>query len=74
MTYPTQPVYAPPPVAPPKPARFGALAWTALILGIVGVVGSPVIIFNNLTVIAAVVGLVLMAFEAFGDEPAEVAS
>ena len=66
MTYPTQPVYAPPPVAPRKPARFGALAWTALILGIVGVVGSPIIIFNNLTVIAAVVGLVLGAIALFG--------
>ena len=66
MTYPTQPAYAPPPVAPPKPARFGALAWTALILGIVGVVGSPVIIFNNLTVIAAVVGLVLGVIALFG--------
>lgn len=66
MTYPTQPVYAPPPVAPPKPTRFGALAWTALILGIVGVVGSPIIIFNNLTVIAAVVGLVLGVIALFG--------
>lgn len=66
MTYPTQPVYAPPPVAPQKPARFGALAWTALILGIVGVVGSPLIIFNNLTVIAAFVGLVLGVIALFG--------
>jgi hypothetical protein len=66
MTYPTQPVYAPPPVAPPKPARFGALAWTALILGIVGVVGSPIIIFNNLTAIAAFVGLVLGVIALFG--------
>ncbi|WP_086666500.1 hypothetical protein [Lentzea kentuckyensis] len=66
MTYPTQPVYAPPPVAPPKPVRFGALAWTALILGIVGVVGSPIIIFNNLTAVAAVVGLVLGVIALFG--------
>lgn len=66
MTYPTQPVYAPPPVAPPRPARFGALAWTALILGIVGVVGSPIIIFNNLTAIAAFVGLVLGIIALFG--------
>ncbi|GAB2839696.1 hypothetical protein [Lentzea nigeriaca] len=66
MTYPTQPVYAPPPVAPPKPTRFGALAWTALILGIVGVVGSPIIIFNNLTAIAAFVGLVLGIIALFG--------
>jgi hypothetical protein len=67
MTYPTQPVYAPPPVVPPKPARFGALAWTALILGIVGVVGSPIIILNNLTAIAAVVGLVLGVIALFGN-------
>ncbi|MFC3894234.1 hypothetical protein ACFOWZ_22375 [Lentzea rhizosphaerae] len=66
MTYPTQPAYAPPPIAPQKPARFGALAWTALILGIVGVVGSPVIIFNNLTAIAAFVGLVLGVIALFG--------
>ncbi|GGU64491.1 hypothetical protein [Lentzea flava] len=66
MTYPTQPVYAPPPVAPPKPSRFGALAWSALILGIVGVVGSPVIVFNNLTAIAAFVGLVLGIIALFG--------
>ncbi|MDX8029570.1 hypothetical protein SK803_05075 [Lentzea sp. BCCO 10_0856] len=66
MTYPTQPAYAPPPVAPQKPARFGALAWTALILGIVGVVGSPIIIFNNLTAIAAFVGLVLGIIALFG--------
>lgn len=66
MTYPTQPAYAPPPVAPQKPARFGALAWTAVILGIVGVVGSPIIIFNNLTVIAAFAGLVLGIIAVFG--------
>ena len=66
MTYPTQPVYAQPPVAPQKPAKFGALAWTALILGIVGVVGSPIIIFNNLTAIAAIVGLVLGVIALFG--------
>ena len=66
MTYPTQSVYAPPPVAPPKPTRFGALAWAALILGIVGVVGSPIIFFNNLTAIAAFVGLVLGVIAVFG--------
>ncbi|MET8760453.1 DUF4190 domain-containing protein [Lentzea sp. NPDC004782] len=66
MTLPTQSAYATPPVAPPKPTRFGALAWTALILGIVGVVGSPIIILNNLTAIAAVVGLVLGIIALFG--------
>ncbi len=66
MTYPTQPVYAPPPVAPPKPTRFGALAWAALILGIVGVVSSWVIFFNNLTAIGAFIGIVLGVIALFG--------
>jgi hypothetical protein len=65
MTYPP-PVYAQPPVAPPKPTRFGALAWTAVILGIVGVVGSWVIFLNNLTAIAAFVGIVLGVIALFG--------
>lgn len=66
MTYSTQPVYAPPPVAPQKPTRFGALAWTALILGIVGVVCSWVIFLNNLTAIAAFIGIVLGVIALFG--------
>ncbi|MEV6238839.1 DUF4190 domain-containing protein [Lentzea sp. NPDC051838] len=66
MTYPTQPVYAPPPVAPQKPTRFGALAWAAVILGIVGVVGSWVIFLNNLTAIGAFVGIVLGVIALFG--------
>ncbi|MFS8100044.1 hypothetical protein LFM09_23225 [Lentzea alba] len=66
MTYPQQPVYAPPPVAPQKPTKFGALAWTAVILGIVGVVCSWVIFFNNLTAIAAFVGVVLGVIALFG--------
>ncbi|MET9629813.1 hypothetical protein ABZX92_20355 [Lentzea sp. NPDC006480] len=66
MTYPTQPVYTPPPVAPQKPTRFGALAWAAVILGIVGVVCSWVIFLNNLTAIAAFVGLVLGVIGLFG--------
>ncbi len=49
-----------------KPGRFGALAWTALILGIVGVVGSPIIFLNNLTAVAAVVGVVLGVIALFG--------
>ncbi|QFZ23358.1 hypothetical protein [Saccharothrix syringae] len=57
--------YSPVP-KPPKPSRFGALAWTALILGIVGVVGSPIIILNNLTAVAAGVGLVLGVIALFG--------
>jgi hypothetical protein len=66
MTYSPQPVYAPPPVAPQKPTRFGALAWTAVILGIVGVVSSWVIFFNNLTAVAAFVGIVLGVIALFG--------
>ncbi|MEU0879683.1 DUF4190 domain-containing protein [Lentzea sp. NPDC005914] len=66
MTYPTQPAYAPPPVAPQKPTRFGALAWAALILGIVGVVSSWVIFFNNLTAIGAFIGIVLGVIALFG--------
>ncbi|SFR23780.1 hypothetical protein SAMN04488564_107144 [Lentzea waywayandensis] len=65
MTYPT-PIYTPPPAAPQRPTRFGALAWTAVILGIVGVVGSWVIFLNNLTAIAAFVGIVLGVIALFG--------
>lgn len=50
----------------PKPAKFAALAWTALILGIVGAVGSPVIFLNNVTAIAAGVGFVLGVIALFG--------
>lgn len=66
MTYPPQPVHTVPPPAPPKPVKFGALAWSAVILGIVGVVGSPIIFFNNLTGIVAFVGLVLGIIALFG--------
>ncbi|CCH34993.1 hypothetical protein ABZ816_20750 [Actinosynnema sp. NPDC047251] len=66
MTYP-QSAQAYPPAAPqPKPTKFGALAWTALILGIVGVVGSPIIILNNLTIVVAFVGAVLGVIALFG--------
>ncbi len=66
MTFPTQYVDTPPPVAPRKPTRFGALAWTAVILGIVGVVCSWVIFLNNLTAIAAFIGVVLGVIALFG--------
>lgn len=49
-----------------KPRKFAGLAWSALILGIVGVVGSPIILFNNLTAIAAMVGVVLGVIALFG--------
>lgn len=50
---------------PPR-TRFGALAWSAVILGIVGIVGSPVPILNNLTAIVAGVGLILGVIALFG--------
>ncbi|MDQ7802622.1 hypothetical protein Q5425_02690 [Amycolatopsis sp. A133] len=68
--------YSPPPAGFPyatpaparKPAKFAALAWTALILGIVGVVGSPVIFLNNLTAVVAAVGFVLGGIALFGSK------
>lgn len=53
---------------PPQQAghKFGALAWTALILGIVGIVGSPIIFLNNLTALGAAVGIVLGIIALFG--------
>jgi len=66
MTFPTQQVHTPPPAESRKPARFGALAWTAVILGIVGVVCSWVIFLNNLTAIAAFIGVVLGVIALFG--------
>ncbi|MBN6035995.1 hypothetical protein [Amycolatopsis sp. 195334CR] len=61
--------YAPPPAMPPvKPAKFAALAWAALILGIIGVVGSPIIFLNNLTAVIAGVGFILGAIALFGSK------
>lgn len=57
---------APSHVQQPAPHKFGALAWTALILGIVGVIGSPILLWNNLTVLAAAVGVVLGVIALFG--------
>jgi hypothetical protein len=53
-------------VAPPARSRFGGLAWTAVVLGIVGLVGSPIIILNNVTAVAAGVGVVLGVVALFG--------
>ncbi|MFN2496944.1 MAG: hypothetical protein ABR608_13715 [Pseudonocardiaceae bacterium] len=60
--------YSTTPQAQPAPAphRFGALAWTAVILGIVGIVGSPIIFLNNLTAVVAAVGVVLGIIALFG--------
>jgi low affinity Fe/Cu permease len=49
-----------------KPAKFQGLAWTALITGIVGVVGSPMIFVNNLTALGAFVGVILGIIALFG--------
>ncbi|MEU4248661.1 hypothetical protein AB0F15_14760 [Amycolatopsis sp. NPDC026612] len=68
--YSPSPTGAPYPAPAParKPAKFAALAWTALILGIVGVVGSPVIFLNNLTAVVAAVGFVLGVIALFGSK------
>ena len=59
------PGYAYPPQ--PQPGhKFSGLAWAALILGIVGIVGSPIIFLNNLTAVLAGVGVVLGAIALFG--------
>ncbi|SDX18378.1 hypothetical protein SAMN05421504_102581 [Amycolatopsis xylanica] len=60
------PPLAPMPVAQARPVKFGALAWTALILGIAGIVGSPILIFNNLTAVVAGVGFILGVIAFFG--------
>lgn len=68
----TFPQGAPMPHAPvqtaPKPTRFAGLAWTALILGVIGVVGSPVVFLNNVTAVAAAVGIVLGVIALFGSK------
>lgn len=65
MTYP-QPPQQYPPVQAPVQEKFRGLAWSGLILGIVGVCGSILPIFNNLTAVAALVGLILAVIAVFG--------
>ncbi|GAA4016934.1 hypothetical protein GCM10022247_45160 [Allokutzneria multivorans] len=50
----------------PTPTRFGGLAIASLVLGIVGVCGSPVLLLNNVTAVAAAVGAVLGAIALSG--------
>ncbi|MER6993073.1 DUF4352 domain-containing protein [Saccharopolyspora hirsuta] len=57
-----------PRLQPQSKAKFGGLAWAALILGIIGVCGSPLPILNNLTALAAFVGLVLGVIALFGSK------
>jgi hypothetical protein len=60
-----QPSYAPPPFAA-RPGKFVGLAWSSLILGIVGVVFSPMPIINNVSAMIAVVGIILAFIALFG--------
>lgn len=46
--------------------KFSALAWTGLILGIVGLVGSIIPILNNVTAVIAAVGAILGIIALFG--------
>lgn len=67
-----QPAHRPvPPLpVPPTPAarrgRFGALAWSALVLGIVGLACAPLGLLNGLTAVAAAAGAVLGVIALFG--------
>lgn len=66
MTTPTAPQptqYAPPAASS---AKFSGLAWTSLILGIVGLVFSLVPILDVVTMLAAIVGIVLGVIGLFG--------
>lgn len=64
---PQQPPPSPAAATPQQPTtKFGGLAWAALILGIVGVVGSPILFVNNLTAVAAGVGVILGIIALFG--------
>lgn len=65
LTYPQAPQQYPPAQAPAQ-EKFRGLAWAGLILGIVGVCGSILPIFNNLTAVAAFVGLILAVIAVFG--------
>ncbi|MPY96831.1 MAG: hypothetical protein GEU97_02330 [Actinophytocola sp.] len=66
MTQSQQFASPPPAQNAPKPTKFGALAWTSLILGLVGILGSPIILLNNLTAIVAALGLILGIIALFG--------
>lgn len=80
MTVPTvpqasagQPFY-PPPAPTTAPAKFNGLAWSSLILGIVGVVFSAVPILDIFTMLAAIVGIVLGGIALFGSRKILAAS
>jgi hypothetical protein len=46
--------------------RFVGLAWSSLILGIVGIVFSPLPVINNVSALIAVVGIILGLIALFG--------
>jgi hypothetical protein len=62
------PTYQPPPATPL--ARFVGLAWSSLILGIVGIVSSLVLITKSVAMLAAIVGVVLGSIALFGSRKA----
>lgn len=64
MTFQQPPQY--PPMQAPPEEKFRGLAWAGLILGIIGICGSILPIVNNLTAVAAFVGLVLAVIALFG--------
>lgn len=71
MTDPTPlpaPTYRPSPATPP--ARFVGLAWSSLILGIVGIVSALVLITKSIAMLAAMVGVVLGLIALFGSRKA----
>jgi hypothetical protein len=79
----TTPITPPSPTGPPlytppapivTPAKFSGLAWSSLILGIIGVVFSAVPIFDVVTMLAAIVGIVLGGIALFGSRKILAAS
>lgn len=71
MTSPNQPPAPPHQLAPAAPPpRFVGLAWSSVILGIVGIVFSPLPIINNISALVAVVGIVLALIALFGSRRA----
>lgn len=54
------------PAAQESKSKFSGLAWACLILGIIGICGSPLPLLNNLTAVAAFVGLILGIIALFG--------
>ncbi|MFC4000425.1 hypothetical protein ACFS2C_21205 [Prauserella oleivorans] len=62
----SQPHLAPYPRVHTAPDTSRALAWSALILGIVGTIGSPIFFLNTVTAVAAGVGVILGVIALLG--------